>query len=138
MKLGHVHLKVSDLEEAVDFYRTVFGFDVEEESGKYVFLSSGSEHHVVALQEIDDPSSPARNQPGLYHLAFEVGSEEELRAIADRARPVTKWVTPVDHGISRSIYFEDPSGNGIEVYVDTREQRDREEWDGENTSFSLD
>lgn len=89
MKLGHVHLKVPDLEEAVDFYRTVFGFDVEEESGKYVFLSSGS--------------------------------EEELRAIADRARPVTKWVTPVDHGISRSIYFEDPSGNGIEVYVDTRE-----------------
>lgn len=135
MKLGHVHLKVSDLDEAVGFYREIFGFDVSEEIDSYVFLRRGDEHHTLALQEVNGPAQSGRDRPGLYHVAFEVESEEELRRIADRARAHAPRVTPQDHGISRSVYFDDPSGNGIEVYVDTRESRGTSLWEGRSEPF---
>lgn len=122
--IGHVHLKVSDLQRAEDFYTRVLGFKVTERVGPFVFLTAGEKHHDVALQGLG-PGAPHPPQfaTGLYHFALEV---EDLRALADAYARLTEEgipVSPVDHGISRALYFNDPDGNGIEIYVDTRDRR---------------
>ncbi|MFT4884671.1 MAG: catechol 2,3-dioxygenase, partial [Natronomonas sp.] len=71
---------------------------------------------------------------GLYHAAFEIEGAEELRAVYETLRDRGVDVSPVDHGISKALYFDDPSGNGLEAYVDTRESAD-EEWKGTNRRF---
>ncbi|UPV72928.1 VOC family protein [Halorussus limi] len=134
-ELGHVHLKVRDVDRAVAFYRDVLGLDVTERVGNFAFLSFGERHHDVALQGLGpDAEGPGRGV-GLYHAAFEVPSADALRETHRRLRERGVAVSPVDHGISKALYFEDPDGNGLEVYLDTREGNDRTEWRGENAQF---
>ena len=158
-RLGHVHLKVRDSGRAVRFYTEVFGLDVTEEVGGYAFLSFGDRHHDVALQEVDaEPeveqadadaifhdsetdtamregdAGDGCEEAGLYHAAFEVDDEAALGELYRQLQELGVETTSVDHGISKALYFEDPSGNGLEVYVDTR-AGDDEKWEGENERF---
>ena len=132
--LGHVHLKMSDVDRSVAFYTDVFELAVTERHGRYAFLSFGHHHHDVALQEVG-PDAPGPDPGvGLYHAAFEVADEDELAALHERVTDRGVDVSLVDHGISRVLYFEDPDGNGLEAYVDTRDADD-EEWAGRNRRF---
>lgn len=137
MRIGHVHLKVEDLDEAVDFYRGLLDLEVEEKHGSYVFLSRGEDHHTVALQAVGGRRVSSGDRPGLYHVAFEVENESKLAELDRRVRERGLEPSAVDHGISRSIYFEDPSGNGIEVYVDTRDETGRRQWKGKTEPLSF-
>lgn len=119
MKLGHVHLKVADISSAERFYCGIVGLTVTERVGdSFVFLSFGEEHHTVALQEVSvHEPQPARGGVGLYHSAFGVASSAELLDIVERLTAERMRFTLVDHGISWAVYTEDPSGNGVEVYL---------------------
>jgi catechol 2,3-dioxygenase len=134
--LGHVHLKVRDLERAVEFYGDTLDLSVGDRFGNFAFLSFGDHHHDLALQAVptDDPA-PGGRTVGLYHSAWEVPDEAALRATHERLQSRGVAVTPVDHRISLALYFDDPDGNGVEVYLDTRERNDREAWAGENHRF---
>ncbi|WP_158057895.1 VOC family protein [Halorussus halophilus] len=138
-KLGHVHLKVRELDRAVEFYTEVVGLDVTERVGdSFAFLSFGDHHHDVALQALGPDAPGPSSGVGLYHTAFEVPDEDELGATLKRLEERGVEVSPVDHGISQALYFEDPDGNGVEVYLDTRERNDRWEWRGENERLDSD
>jgi len=134
MELGHVHLTVRDVERAVEFYTGVLGLSVTERHGRYAFLSFGRRHHDLALQAVGtDASGPGRGV-GLYHVAFAVDDPAALAATHERLRERGVDVSPVDHGISKAIYFDDPDGNGVEVYLDTRDGDD-ERWRGHSEPF---
>jgi catechol 2,3-dioxygenase len=143
MRLGHLHLKVTDLHAAEQFYCRVLGLQVKERVGEtFVFLSFGPAHHDVALQAISSSShannrNGAHNSPGLYHSAFEVASAAELekaiRALAAESTPYTL----IDHRISWAVYTEDPSGNGVEIYLDRRSAPDGAHvWNGKSAYVS--
>ncbi len=139
--IGHVHLKVTDLDRAVAFYRDVLGFDVMESMDTAAFLSAGGYHHHIGLNTWKSKNGPQANEraPGLYHLAILYPSRVELARAYAR---VLKHGVPIrlleDHGVSEAIYFADPDGNGIEIYRD----RPRLEWprhaDGSLAMVSLD
>lgn len=141
--LGHVHLKVRDVDRAVEFYRDVLGLDVTERIGRFAFLSFGDHHHDLALQGGDgegargENAAPATRGPavGLYHSAWEVADGTALQATYERLHDRGVAVSPVDHGISKALYFDDPDGNGVEVYLDTRAENDQFEWQGRNERF---
>jgi catechol 2,3-dioxygenase len=129
--IGHVHLKVSNLDRSEEFYRDTLGLEVTERvGGSFVFMSFGSSHHHLALQGHPDAPPADSEALGLYHFAVEVDDEEELGSAVDRLREAEIEFAAVDHGISKSVYFSDPDGNGVEVYCDTRELRHRPEWEG--------
>jgi catechol 2,3-dioxygenase len=133
--LGHVHMKVSDTERAVDFYTSVLDLSVRERHDRFVFLTYGDHHHDVALQEVGASAPGTRGAVGLYHAAFEVDSPDRLAAVHRRLQDGGVAVTAVDHGISKALYFDDPDGNGLEVYFDTRDERGRTDWTGQNEPF---
>ena len=127
-RIGHVHLKVADLERSVAFYRDVLGFAVTARYGtQAAFLSAGGYHHHIGLNtwESHGGSPPPRGTTGLYHFAILVPTRRAL-ARALRGLLEAKW--PVqgasDHGVSEAIYLADPDGNGIEIYRD----RPQDEW----------
>jgi catechol 2,3-dioxygenase len=129
--VGHVHLKVSDLERSESFYRDALGLEVTERvGGSFVFMSFGGSHHHLALQGHPDASPADPEALGLYHFAVEVPDEAALADAVDRIRQAGIEFAAVDHGISKSVYFTDPDGHGVEVYTDTRELRHRPEWEG--------
>jgi catechol 2,3-dioxygenase len=133
--LGHVHLKVRDIERSLAFYTDVLDLDVTERYGRFAFLTFGDHHHDLALQAVgEDAPGPGRGV-GLYHAAFECADAADLRAAYERLRERDVAVTPVDHRISKALYFDDPDGNGVELYLDTREETGRDEWRGENIRF---
>ena len=133
--VGHVHLNVRALAPAIGFYTEVLGLDVAEREGRYAFLSWGERHHDVALQALgDDAAEPSRGV-GLYHVAFEVSEPATLTTIHERLRERDVSASPVDHGISKALYFRDPDGNEIEVYVDTRAVTGRNNWRGRTVPF---
>ena len=137
--IGHVHLKVSDLDRSEAFYRDALGLEVTERvGGSFVFMSFGGSHHHLALQGHPDAARPDPEGLGLYHFAVEVGDERELARVIDRLRDAGIEFAAVDHGISKSVYFSDPDGNGVEVYCDTREARHRPEWEGIAAPLDLD
>ena len=120
--IGHVHLKVSDLERAVAFYHDVLGFDVTTRYGtEAAFLSAGGYHHHIGLNTWESkggaPAPPGH--PGLYHLAIRYATREEL---AGAVRRVVDGGVQLhgasDHGVSEAVYLQDPDGNGIELYWD--------------------
>ncbi|WP_436935955.1 VOC family protein [Halovenus marina] len=133
--LGHVHLKVKGLDRSIAFYTDVLGLAVEERIGSFAFLTYGDHHHDVALQAVPDSAPDPGPGVGLYHAAFEVPDEMALERTYDRLQDRDVAVSPVDHGISKALYFDDPSGNGLEVYLDTRAENDIHEWDGTNAPF---
>ena len=132
MKLGHIHLKVRDLDRALAFYRDLLGLRVTERLGDdMAFLSAGDAHHDVALQAIGARAQTAPPASvGLYHTAFEVDSEAELKALVSRLAHGGHPALGVDHGISHAFYTADPDGNGVEIYRDTREENRRVTWGG--------
>jgi catechol 2,3-dioxygenase len=134
-KIGHAHLKVRDLRRSIDFYTRFLALHVTEQvEDAYVFLTGGSFHHEIALQDVgpDAPHPPAQGT-GLYHVAFEV---PDKRSFARAYRTLTEagvQVAVIDHYISWAMYFNDPDGNGLEIYWDTRnEPGGRQLWRGEN------
>ncbi|NHN47750.1 biphenyl-2,3-diol 1,2-dioxygenase [Halostella sp. JP-L12] len=132
--VGHVHLKVRDVERAIAFYADVLGLETEERYDRFAFLSWGERHHDVALQGVGADAPGPGPGVGMYHAAFEVETAEALKAVYRRVRERDAEVAPVDHGISKAIYFDDPDGNGLEVYLDTRGDGGGE-WEGRNRRF---
>ena len=125
--IGHVHLKVSDLKRSEEFY-TKLGFKVNERVTGYIFLTLGKNHHDLALQEVPNTKKPAENSVGLYHFAIDAENLKELAKLYFKLKDLGIKVSPIDHGISKTLYFSDPDANGIEIYVDTRNKR--KEWKG--------
>lgn len=126
--IGHVHLKVSDLDRAVKFYTEIIGFEVTTRMGKQAaFLSAGGYHHHIGLNtwESAGGSPPPRNTTGLFHFAILLPDRKSL-AGALRRLFENNWPIDgtADHGVSEAIYLRDPDQNGIELYVD----RPRDQW----------
>lgn len=128
VRVGHVHLKVSDLERSIAFYSEVLGFELMQRFGdSAAFLSAGGYHHHVGLNTWTSRGgpAPARNATGLYHVAFLYPDRRALAtALARVLAAGVRLQGAADHGVSEAIYFADPDGNGIEIYRD----RPREEW----------
>jgi catechol 2,3-dioxygenase len=121
-RIGHVHLKVADLERALAFYRDVLGFEITQRYGSQaVFLSAGGYHHHIALNtwESRGGSPPPHGTTGLYHVAIVYPTRA---ALADALRRVGVAGIPLDgaadHGVSEALYLRDPDGNGVELYWD--------------------
>jgi catechol-2,3-dioxygenase len=120
-KLGHVVLSVRDAEKSRDFYTRALGLKVAHEDLERgtVFLSFGREHHDLALFQTATGESPQPTQPGLHHMAWQLGSFEELRAAYRELQAMGMTVeSTVEHNVTRSIYFPDPDGNRVELYCD--------------------
>src|SRR5947209_8493800 len=112
--IGHVHLKVSDIDRALAFYTGVLGFDVTQQSGEAAFLSAGGYHHHIGLNtwESRGGSPPPPNATGLYHVAIRYPTRA---ALADALRRVLDADIPLtgasDHGVSLALYLRDPDDN---------------------------
>jgi len=124
-RIGHVHLKVADLDRALAFYRDVLGFQITQRYGtQAVFLSAGGYHHHIGLNTWDSRGgpAPAPGTTGLYHVAILYPTRAEL---ADALRRLTAANIPLDgaadHGVSEALYLRDPDGNGVELYWDRPE-----------------
>jgi catechol 2,3-dioxygenase len=120
--IGHVHLKVADLERALRFYRDVLGFEVTQGYGQdAVFLSAGGYHHHIGLNTWESKGGPppAPGTTGLYHVAILYPTRA---ALADALRRLVRAKVPLtgaaDHGVSEALYLNDPDGNGVELYWD--------------------
>jgi catechol 2,3-dioxygenase len=120
--VGHVVLKVTDLDRAAAFYRDILGLkEVARFRGRMVFFSAGTNHHDLAVLAVGPEAQPApSNAVGLYHVALKIGDRlEDLRSakahLEAHAVPIRRTA---DHRVSQSIYIEDPDGNGIELFVD--------------------
>jgi catechol 2,3-dioxygenase len=136
--LGHVHIKVRDLEKAREFYTGVLGLKLIEQVGTYMFFSYGAHHHDLAIHQVPlDAPSPGLKDVGLYHFAIEVPSLKELVSVYRRLKDLKTPVRSIDHGISKVLYFSDPDGNGIEVYLDTRLETGHQQWQGESNPLNL-
>ncbi|MFC4550541.1 MULTISPECIES: VOC family protein [Halorussus] len=114
--VGHVHAAVSDADRSVEFYAAVLGLDVRERYDGYAALTWGSRHHDVVLQE-DAEATPCR-------IAVEVPDADALVTIYRACGERGVEAAPVDHGISKALYFPDPDGNELEVYLDARDSDD--------------
>jgi len=121
-RIGHVHLKVADLERALRFYCGVLGFELTQRYGREAaFVSAGGYHHHIGLNTWDSlgGSPPPRGATGLYHLAILYPTRS---ALADALRRLLKAEIPLagasDHGVSEALYLRDPDDNGLELYRD--------------------
>ena len=127
-KIGHVHLKVSDLAQAERFYTEVLGFEIQTRYGTDAsFLSFGGYHHHLGLNTWMSKGGPPapRGSAGLFHFAILYPTREELATAVKRVLDHGIQLDGAsDHGVSEAIYLHDPDGNGIELYWD----RDRSEW----------
>jgi catechol 2,3-dioxygenase len=125
--IGHVHLKVADLDRAVAFYTEVLGFEVQARMGDdAAFLSAGGYHHHIGLNtwESKGGSPPPRGTTGLYHFAIRYPTRAALARAVRSVLAAGIRIGASDHGVSEAVYLEDPDRNGIELYCD----RPREEW----------
>ena len=126
--IGHVHLKVADIDRALSFYRDILGFDVMQRMGdQAAFISAGGYHHNLGLNtwESRGGSPPPPGATGLYHVAIRYPDRPQL---GDALRRLVEARWPIDgatdHGVSEAIYLRDADGNGVELYRD----RPEEEW----------
>jgi catechol 2,3-dioxygenase len=127
-QIGHVHLKVADLDRALAFYQGVLGFELVQKYGaQAAFVSAGGYHHHIGLNtwESRGGTPPPPGTTGLYHLAVLYPERKDLavvlRRLLEHGVPLTG---ASDHGVSEALYLNDPDGNGVELYWD----RPREEW----------
>jgi catechol 2,3-dioxygenase len=136
-EIGHVHLKVSDLERAERFYVDVIGFEVKARYGtEAVFLAAGDYHHHLGLNtwQSHGGSPPAPGTTGLFHFAIRVPSRRHLAEMFVRLREVDWPLTGAsDHLVSEALYLQDPDKNGIEIYWD----RDPSEWPRSNGQIDM-
>jgi len=122
LRVGHVHLKVSDLDRSLSFYSDLLGFKVTQRYGtEAIFLAAGDYHHHVGLNiwySQGNPPAPTHS-PGLFHSAFLYPERKDLAEICKRllehGYPLTG---AADHGVSEALYLDDPDGNGVELYWD--------------------
>lgn len=128
-RIGHVHLKVADLERGLAFWRDVIGFEVQQRMGPpggrgAVFLSAGGYHHHIALNtwESEAGAWPAAGTTGLYHVAVLFPDRRSLaQALARVLAAGIDLEGASDHGVSEALYLRDPDGNGVELYRDRPE-----------------
>jgi len=126
--IGHVHLKVADLDRALRFYQGVLGFDLTQRYGPdAAFLSAGGYHHHIGLNTWHSAGGepPPRESTGLYHLAIRYPTRAALGTALRRLTDAgVRLDGASDHGVSEALYLRDPDENGVELYWD----RPREEW----------
>ena|SRR5438477_10398876 len=122
IRIGHVHLKVADLQRALDFYCGVLGFEVTQRGGDQVaFLSAGGYHHHIGLNtwESRGGSPPLPNATGLFHFAILYPTRAALANALRRLRQANVSLDGAsDHGVSEALYLRDPDQNGVELYWD--------------------
>lgn len=135
-RIGHVHLKVSDLERSLNFYNELLGFEITQRYGdQAAFISAGGYHHHIGLNTWNSKGAPQADKysVGLFHTAIIYPTKQDLARIAKRILEANYPLTGAsDHGVSLAIYLNDPDGNGVELYWD----RPQEEWP-QNSSGSL-
>jgi catechol 2,3-dioxygenase len=126
--IGHIHLKVADLERALSFYRDLLGFEEMQRYGNdAVFISAGGYHHHIGLNTWYSKNAPPAptNSAGLFHTAIVYPTRKDLaiafKRLIDAKYPTTGFA---DHGVSEAIYLDDPDGNGVELYWD----KPKEKW----------
>lgn len=128
VRIGHVHLKVSNLERSIDFYSNILGFEVMQRFGNQAaFLSAGGYHHHIGLNtwESKNGAPPAIGSTGLYHVAILYPSRSELARVLERLMQANIALSgAADHGVSEALYLTDPDANGLELYCD----RKQEDW----------
>lgn len=120
-KLGHVVLNVRDAQKSKDFYTRALGLKLayEDRDRGAVFLSFGTQHHDLALFQLATGATPDATQPGLHHMAWQLGSFAELQAAYRELRELGIPVeSTIEHNVTRSVYFHDPDGNRVELYCD--------------------
>lgn len=127
-RIGHIHLKVSDLDKALAFYHDLLGFEIMQRYGtQAVFISAGGYHHHIGLNTWYSKNAPPAPQKaaGLFHTAILYPTRRDLavalKRLIDAGYPLTG---ASDHGVSEAIYLDDPDGNGVELYWD----KPREKW----------
>lgn len=127
-RIGHIHLKVSDLDKALAFYRGLLGFEIMQRFGSSaVFISAGGYHHHIGLNTWHSKNAPPApvNSCGLYHTAILYPTRKDLavvfKRLADAKYPLSG---SADHGVSEALYLNDPDGNGVELYWD----KPKEKW----------
>jgi len=127
VRIGHVHLKVADIDRAIAFYCDVLGFEVTGRGGSAAFIAAGDYHHHIGLNtwESRGGSPPPPGHTGLYHVAILYPTRA---ALADALHRLQQAGVPLDgsadHGVSEALYLRDPDGNGLELYWD----RPRKSW----------
>jgi catechol 2,3-dioxygenase len=128
VEVGHVHLKVADIERSLGFWRDVLGFELQQRFGEQAaFISAGGYHHHIGLNTWESRGGPPPppGTTGLYHVAIRYPTRS---ALADALRRLIgagiKLDGASDHGVSEALYLRDPDSNGVELYWD----RPREEW----------
>ncbi|WP_428330210.1 VOC family protein [Mucilaginibacter sp.] len=139
-RIGHVHLKVSDLQKSLDFYSGLLGFEkMMMYGGQAAFISAGGYHHHIGLNTWQSKGAPPAPEyaPGLFHTVILYPERKDLAAILQRLIDAKYPITGAsDHGVSEAIYLDDPDGNGVELYWD----RPRELWpldsNGELTMYT--
>lgn len=124
-RIGHVHLKVADLDRAIGFYAGVLGFSLTQRYGSQAaFLSAGGYHHHIGLNTWESlgGTAPPAGHTGLYHTAFLYPDRASLAAVLQRVMAAGIPLDgAADHGVSEALYLRDPDGNGVELYRDRPE-----------------
>ena len=127
-RIGHVHLKVSDINKALAFYKDLLGFEIMARYGtQAVFISAGGYHHHIGLNTwYSKGAGPApKNSAGLFHTAILYPTRKDLAAVLKRLMDANYPFTGfADHGVSEALYLDDPDGNGVELYWD----KPKEQW----------
>lgn len=137
-RIGHVHLKVSDLQQALDFYCGLLGFEITTTYGEQAaFISAGGYHHHIGLNTWHSKGGPPapKNSAGLFHTAILYPTRKDLATILQRLMEEEYPLTGAsNHGVSEALYLDDPDGNGVELYWD----RPKDEWTyGKNGSINM-
>jgi catechol 2,3-dioxygenase len=127
-RIGHVHLKVSNIERSLAFYKGLLGFEIVTTYGdQAVFISAGGYHHHIGLNTWHSKDAPPAKKEGvgLYHTAILYPTRKDLATIYERLKAANYPLTGAsDHGVSEALYLNDPDGNGVELYWD----KPKESW----------
>jgi catechol 2,3-dioxygenase len=139
-RIGHIHLKVSDLNRSLDFYCGLLGFELITTYGKdAAFISAGGYHHHIGLNTWYSKHAPPApvNSVGLFHTAILYPTRKDLAFIYNRLRGAAyPFAGASDHGVSEALYLDDPDGNGVELYWDRPKERWPHKADGSLDMFT--